>query len=471
MRRKIGIAILITLVSILLAACSNYYPTEMRVNFKQDTQINSGIASAVYGDRVYYVSNELGKSGIYSMGTDGSDVRMETQNPSVIYLQVMDGDLVYSGIYEADENNSSSLPTTGYCHKVYESTKNQSYNTIINDILEDVYYNYNIVGNYQTGKGTQVYVENGGLDKIYYDELYLLKLNERKILEQSFFEFDYVTAQMEFDGLGDSKVSSEQETANFKIDQYEDSIVLYSGDREEDENCYIYPMGSVFSDGDSGNLGINEKYSILSINGTTMYLSFHTNNHIDRGMLIELNLATKEIRTNTPQGLGENECAVYAAKHNGEILVVTENADSYEELQLYPRNQKLQVLDTQTLELREIFESGEKGQILAIQDEYIVVLEENVIYKYKMADGVVGARNKIAEVSNLPKSGVQPEQYQVDVAGDWLFFYKIYGGYVSSYSTDMGQQLLYKINLETGEVLENARELDFSELDPYRVRK
>ena len=466
MRRKTGgVVILIIFVSMLLSACSNNFLPELRVNFKQNPQRNSGIASAVYGDRIYYVSNELGKSGIYSMELDGSDVRMEVENPSVIYLQVVDGELVYSGIYRADENNKSSLPATGYCHKIYETSRNTPQFTIINELLDKS--RFNIVDAYRTGEGVTACTENAGLDGESYTTLYILKMEGGEILQEETFQFDYIWSQIE----NDRRVL-EQETAEVKVDRYADATVLYRGEREEDENYYLYRSGAVLTDQSSHTLGIGIKYHILNMDGNIIHASFHNGNVFDRGMLIEIDLNKKEIRTNTPAGLGENERAVYAAEHNGEILVVTENATDYRELRLYPGNQKLQILDTETLELREIFAAGEEEQILAVQDEYIVTLEGNTIYKYILKDEIVNMRSRIAEINGLVKERSSPiEQYQVDTAGDWLFFYKIHGGYVSSYDIDMGQQLRYKINLETGEVLENTRELDFSELDPYRVQR
>ena len=263
------------------------------------------------------MSNELGKSGIYSMELDGSDVRIEVENPSVIYLQAVDGELVYSGIYEADENHKSSLPSTGYCHKIYETSRNTPQFTIINELLDKS--RFNIVDAYRTGEGVTAYIENQKLQVQSYTTLCVLKM-EGEILQEETFQFDYIWSRIEND-----KIVSKHKTEEVKVDRYADATVLYRGEREEDENFYLYQSGAVLTDQSSYTLGIGIEYWVLNMDQNLMYVSFHNGNIFDRGMLLEIDLTKKEIRTNTPAGLGENECAVYAAEHNGEILVVTEN--------------------------------------------------------------------------------------------------------------------------------------------------
>ena len=69
---------------------------------------------------------------------------------------------------------------------------------------------------------------------------------------------------------------------------------------------------------------------------------------------------------------------------------------------------------------------------------------------------------------DAPKD-IDKEKYTIDYAGDWMFVYKVYGGFTTgNIDDDPGQQLVYKINLKTGEVVENTVPLDFSQVDPYR---
>lgn len=76
---------LITLVFtvLFLSGCTNqqftdeYRFNEFFIQYKNNNNSTIGVIGAVYNDRIYYFSDEIGQSGIYSMKTDGSDIRFE----------------------------------------------------------------------------------------------------------------------------------------------------------------------------------------------------------------------------------------------------------------------------------------------------------------------------------------------------------------------------------------------------------
>ena len=76
MKKSVTI-ILSAILVLILASCSPLHSDNLRIDFKPDKSSNYGYAAAVYEDRIYYVSNELGDAGVYSMALDGSDIRME----------------------------------------------------------------------------------------------------------------------------------------------------------------------------------------------------------------------------------------------------------------------------------------------------------------------------------------------------------------------------------------------------------
>jgi hypothetical protein len=74
------------------------------------------------------------------------------------------------------------------------------------------------------------------------------------------------------------------------------------------------------------------------------------------------------------------------------------------------------------------------------------------------------------KLCNAPQD-FSSKNYLVDIAGNWMFIYKIYPEVGSPiYEFDLpGQQLVYKINLENRECLYNDKQLDFSVLAHYII--
>lgn len=64
---------------------------------KQDTLINSGQYAAYNNGRIYYISQENGNDGIYSMNNDGSDVQFELSVPKITDLIVTNDYFYYVG--------------------------------------------------------------------------------------------------------------------------------------------------------------------------------------------------------------------------------------------------------------------------------------------------------------------------------------------------------------------------------------
>ena len=91
------ISLLLTLLSITSCnkICGN--TNNLRINFKSNKLSDRGYAAAIYNDRIYYISNEKEISGIYSMKMDGTDVRLEAQNPSITSIQIYNDCLYFLG--------------------------------------------------------------------------------------------------------------------------------------------------------------------------------------------------------------------------------------------------------------------------------------------------------------------------------------------------------------------------------------
>ena len=139
MKKLICIVLLILIASIIHGCFFDIDQPQIRVNMKQDVMSDNGISAAVSGDRIYYVSNEEKTSGIYSMKMDGTDVQLEVSNPSVLYIQIFEDEIVYSGIYEADQSSTPTDGSGGYFHKIYSNNIKDD-----NEIAENISFVNNL---------------------------------------------------------------------------------------------------------------------------------------------------------------------------------------------------------------------------------------------------------------------------------------------------------------------------------------
>lgn len=85
---------------------NNLDTRQFYANIKQDANANYGKKAAFYGGRVYYLSAESRKQGIYSMNADGSDVRLEQATEDIRALAVNDDGLYYAGYIGMSKNDN-----------------------------------------------------------------------------------------------------------------------------------------------------------------------------------------------------------------------------------------------------------------------------------------------------------------------------------------------------------------------------
>ena len=91
----------------------------LRIYFKSSDLYNVGYSSVVGDEKIYYVSNESGETGIYSMDMDGSNVQLEGKDPSITSLQWRDGALYFAGL-EKIEDNTATVWMTDHIYTVYK---------------------------------------------------------------------------------------------------------------------------------------------------------------------------------------------------------------------------------------------------------------------------------------------------------------------------------------------------------------
>lgn len=407
------------------------------VNFKRDTQANYGAAAAVYNDRIYYVSNELGIAGVYSMNPDGSDVRLEVDKPSIKGLEIRDDVLYYNGVFRINEPTRFSPPSSAINdHSIHSLTLGKEKSGKVGGVD----YRYNVTGFYLSQNGYRV-ISYRANELSLYDK-------DAKIVDRSTIR-EKVTRSFE---TGDTEV---------KIDIYEfgDFIILSS--HYPDDYTYDRFAGNnpCVLDTVTGNLVLTCSHSTQYNELQAFYMD---NNNIycsSNEMIIILDRTTYQVKSSFMlEELTDDYYINYMVHDRNNIYVAAKKHNKF----VNPYD-KLYKINMDTKECSEIININRKERVLGLADEHIIFLDHKEIYKIDLSNGVIGDRQKLCDAP----ADIHLERYIIDYAGEWMFIYKSYPRERGS-ATDPGQQLLKKINLQTGEVIENDIELDFSVLDKYR---
>ena len=429
MFKIIKITIILT-VLIFLSSCST---SGLMIENKRDNMINYGKESAYadFNNRIYYISNEFDISGIYSMDMDGSDIKIEVKNPSINGIEIYDGKLFYNGLYWIAKKRSSNLIGAVNNNTVYYCT-----NEGIIQEKEGVDHGLNVLDFYISKSGNAV-ICYGAFSKImelyddtmspidrrdynsekitisfnYYDNMIqsdIYKIKDFLILTKHFpFNYDYERfASNEFP---------------FVLDVNTGELVAYYKDRETRyDGCKL-----LFSD---------ENNIFCAYKNMLVILDRMTYNVIKNVIIEDLKDDIK-----------------YITKDNKYLYLITDRS-------------KLYKIDSETYEYQKI--NLNSNQIIIGTDKYnTIILDDKTIYKAKISGSDIVEKQKLIEVP----LEFQMKNHMIDFAGGWMFLYKIYPEYGESYYGEpVGQQLLYKINIQTGQVIKNEAKMDFSILDHYR---
>ena len=105
--------LLITFTTMMLGACiphdQSFNDIDARIfsaHLKPYPNDEAGKKAVLHGERIYYLSSELGQQGIYSMRQDGSDIQFEFPVEDIRAIQINDDGYFYSG-YQNTATNSN----------------------------------------------------------------------------------------------------------------------------------------------------------------------------------------------------------------------------------------------------------------------------------------------------------------------------------------------------------------------------
>ena len=121
-------------------------------------------------------------------------------------------------------------------------------------------------------------------------------------------------------------------------------------------------------------------------------------------------------------------------------------------------------MDTNTFKCKIIAEMKDGERIIGLTEDSIIYYKNKGVYKINLKSDIELESEKILDIS----MNLNSDKYTIDYAGDWMFIYKIYGEFTyASKGEKVAQQLLYKININTGEIMENKIPINFDEFNSY----
>ena len=436
MRKIMGVAFTLVLAFILVSCSFGLYAPmdNIKIGLKNDTSGGLGMAAVVYGDRIYYTSNELGKEGICSMKPDGSDVKQEIENPSIKMLQLLDGKLYFSGLSRIDDGTTAN-PTRIH-HSIY-------FNEIGSSQCRKYGSSEDIAG---------FYITKDGLSFLYSDSIILhrdtINSYKQKIIKSISFSYH------------------EDNIEKLVYQAGEHALVFGYMDGFPTELDYSLGRMSYVLSTDTKTKVLSEytnedqadAFKAFCMDDENIYCSFNE-------MVVVLNRSDYSVKaTFIPGGLTNEYTIENISRFGGDLYILADRWTDTGERTPPLLNEKLFHMDAKTLEWSEVLSLGRNQRILGVNKENVPLLDNGVIYKVALKGKSIGEKSKLIDAPG----DISSHNYMVDYAGDWMFLYKIYPETDSPiYGDSPGQQLMYKINLKSGEAIQNDAKLDFSALKAY----
>lgn len=453
MRRLFAAATCILITIICICACS-LRTGGAEVCYKQNDFSGKGMAAAYHDGRIYYVSNELGASGIYSMKEDGSDIRTEVYNPDITSLCILnDGTLMFVGLF--DMNNRAMYPGTEVpTHTLYIKSPDMSAPMPV-DFVDDEADVYDFC---VSSDNMAVVLYNEGIydnEKIYdlikNQEVDLRKADKTqkaKISLNDIFSHDDLSGV-----LSDNE---KEEMLGRKLTIYRsfygklgvisingDGRTLFSPSFADESGEVLLTRKStaayetlmpVYSD----EKAVYYAYSNSQIGGSIKILAF------DRKF-------SSYFGAFSISGTDERDEIAGIVKSGGDIYAVIQNQRRIKDKDPEILGEKLYKISFAKRESESAYECEKGERLLCVYDGAVYSADNAGIYVTQLGDK---SRSLIL--------GTELKDFTADVSGSYLFIYE------TCLNGDVGRRLVCKIELGSGNVAKNDIPLDSAEMDEYR---
>ena len=385
---------LITLVfKVLFLSGCQQFTDEYRFNkffiqYKNNNNSTIGVLGAVYNDRIYYFSDEIGQSGIYSMKTDGSDIRFEVEAKDIQKLQLREGKLYY--LYYAGISYGKSNERWG----------NKSYLLKRKDLITDEVTEYKDIEN-----------KIKGIMEKYQENVY-----------RGLWDFYYLGDDEFIVGCLDPQVPTMQFIlVNNKITTDGTVFDLNKAERISLENVNLFELHKAGADDYFVSDAGTNTYNGINVGRFSVY-----NSIIDSGFTV---------RDSVIKGVGSMDICF---KENNNLIMRAENCiasydldkkeitktcyiDKAEKLMLFDKKyilakfknrEEIYRFDKEDFSVQKVL-TNKKGYIIDINDDGYIVMDKKYLYKRNLS-------GKELWKVKLEKNYIKDE-VKVEVAGDWLF--------------------------------------------------
>ncbi|MFA5675066.1 MAG: hypothetical protein WDA65_00905 [Christensenellales bacterium] len=448
---KIFKMIMLLLIILTLSSCVVFTDRDyLSLSLKNDRMEDHGNAACVYYDRIYYLSNEQGDAGIYSMNFEGTDVRIELKNPSVTHIQIVDDTIYFIGLREIAKKVHDPLVESKNKYSLYFSDIGSNKYSAYYDEYDNI-SGFSILNNgYKLISGGNIQEEITLFNKEF--EIVHRLQNEYK----KTFNFYYKSGEVKKDiyGFDDLIAVTMSLTEDFKYDRFPDNSQPYFID--------INNGGLVFK---LGNNKLQQKDVIKAyhMDEENIYCSYNE-------MVVILDKSSFYVKQSfIPDGLTVDFNIDYMTKLNGYVYIMADKWSDTKYKTPPLKNEILYRMNPDTFKFEEVLNLKARQRILAFDDKYIIMLDNGVLYKLFLDAEIIGEKEKLCDAP----PDIYSRNHMIDIAGDWMFIYSTYPDRKSSivFGSDLpGQHLYVKVNMETGEIISNNVELDFSALDNYKLK-
>ena len=414
LRREIFAIIAIILFCTILSSCitrNAEWSNLQTSTYKQETNSSSGQLAAVYKERIYFAAAHDKSYGIYSMNFDGTDLHYEFATEKIIKILLTDDDFYYIGLsyvgkarderyslykYNLEKDEAKLLEGDGRIESIQ--------NAIVTNDGEIILRTIGRIGASKAPSSKVRILSEFVKNPI--STIRLTGIDSSNYYELLIFD-DYIVT------LVDYELNNYSGIEGIKFDNND---AVYSMETREALMWQISEWN-------------NCNFKVVDVDKENIYIAY-SNEFIalDRESLEEV----FRIKLSAVNG----EQLDYALERKAIYYLITAMQDD---------TKKLYKVDMETLDFEEIMTFDEKKVLINIIDGYIIYAEANEIYSQVVnSDGIGEINYTIDFEKNIVDNSI------FEIAGNWLFIY------------DRGKpretgplELLYRINLQTEEVIEN----------------
>ena len=372
---------------------------------KQDVHADTGQSTAYFDGRIYYISQEDGEDGIYSMLEDGSDVHFELSVPKITRMIVTQDYIYYVGAKSPEEYEGQKV----FSLYQFDRSTFETIEVEYSDSIQSVY---------------DAYVTDGGVVCV------LVKRGPRGMVPPS--NFAYIKNSSEF-LKADISLNGHLESNDEVIFAHDELNAFGKSNLVGDYNVSFLDANSGVAVMNSVELNAVPYFKVLYAEGDKIWCSLDNN-------LLEIDRKTLQVSfiyMNFDDKVHDMKITEMYMHDDAAFVIYEKQLGG---TQLFYR------LDLEYAAYNELMTFNKGKVLLKVEDEYVLWAKGNKIFSSQYIDEryrwIIGEpKLEIEMPENIVANNI------LEIAGDWLFIHKK----ASSADTETNQ-LLYKVNLVTKEI-------------------